>query len=69
MEISDDLIVVIIANNPHDIIYKVSTEELVPITSDNTVYMCSFVNELKGDLSMTHQIDFMEAQANIVEEA
>ena len=67
--IGNDLIVVIIANNPHDFIYKVSMEELVPITSDNTVYMCSFVNELKGDLSMIHQTDFVEAQDNIVEDA
>lgn len=64
----DNEIAVITKNNPHDTVHRVSVEDLMHIVKDNTVYVCSSVDELMRDIDMVRQADFAEQQDDAVEE-
>lgn len=64
----DNEIAVITKSNPHDTVHRMSVDDLMPIMTGNTIYVCSSVDELKRDIDMVRQADLVEQQDDVAEE-
>lgn len=68
MQINNNEVNVIIDNNPHDTMYKASVDELMSIVEGNTIYVCSSLDDFKGDVRIIRDADLTEAQRTIFKE-
>nr|PNR61598.1 hypothetical protein PHYPA_000021 [Physcomitrium patens] len=69
VQINNNEVVVIAANNPHDTIYKISAKELMSIIEGHAIYVCSSLDELKRDMRLVCEADIVEEQDTTTDNA